>query len=270
MYKKTFPWIAIAIIVIVAIGIFFVRAPSPKPLPAVSSKIITQPNGPQNIRSEALKLSFEYPTPLIEQRNDSGSAFASSIFKDARDPKNDMKIIFANTIGDFKRVTDGIADYAMPQRIKDQLSSSANACDVFKNIQKKTILLKNGELSMPVEVETEPFLCQSQKAKDGSTVMSLVGIQFGYEGPDVIETMILVVRKNDVVMLTHVLPDLMYADFKKVIAANPNVDFGNNPGWKKLHDTMLAQHIKVLKTPNAELQKGFADLQKIASTVQSY
>lgn len=261
MFIKNWAFVFILSSVMV-MGCSTTKSVSPITIPVTTAPVVTDVPS-KFVSSNILNLSFTYSEPIVQVKNSSDVAFAS--------PTNEKIHIWTSLVKDFNRVSDGLGDWTMPDRVKKLLLSSEDACVVFKDIKNKIVKVEQGELSLPVDVMDQPILCKSQKNNDGSVVLSILGIEYGYEGFDQLDSVILVVRKDDLVVLDSIIPDLMLSESRKTLAdfKPKNSDDLNDPLFKKTQDVLLGQYVKAIEIVTPELQKYFKDLQTIASTVES-
>lgn len=210
-----------------------------------------------------LKFGYVFP-PMVQEYTGEGYDFYPP-------GKRDNALFYANRITNFTRKTDGIADYAMSQAIKDDLMTARNPCDVLQNIDDKKY--DNGELSLPL-TRVGPMLCKSQKVKD-MTVLSAVGFGWQFESLPNISSMLIVIRKSDVVMLGYVgiaekLPvisqslEKMTKDF---MVAHPQSDFPSDE-FNELNTKMVSKITKAITNHDPELVNLQNYLYQIGQTVQ--
>lgn len=205
--------------------------------------------------SRALGLSFWYPKTLSEPINYSES-------EDLDLTSSDGTTVFAAKV-DYAHMSDGLGDWQFPKKITQM--APARLCAAI------TSSIKTSAPYLPVYF-TKNTKCSFIK-KGNLTVLYGIGFTRGFENPDSLGSMIVVLRKNDAVIFSNLLPDVAKLDSKnqKLVDAyvkkHTNLSFGTKEysAFTRYMSTILKSELQTKKVKNDYLL-----LQKIAKSVKSF
>lgn len=175
-------------------------------------------------------------------------------------------LAYVNRISEFDRVSEGIGDYVMSKEIHDELISSKNPCDVLKS-QTNSVM---GEFDLPFYLN-EPFLCSSER-RDDTVFISIVGRGVEFETLPYVSGGILVVRSDDVVILSGMIKDDQMAKINskyrdELLAEYPNLDFPT-PEWKELSNKMEAEIANLVNNSDQSLVDAMVYIENVAEGVK--
>lgn len=206
--------------------------------------------------SRALGLSFWYPKTLSEPAHYSESGDA--------DLRTDTEegTVFAS-IRNYFHISDGLDDWQFTQKIA-QMAPTRLCAAITSSIKTSTPYL-------PVYF-TKNAKCSFVK-KGSLTILYGIGFARGFESPDSLGSMIVVLRKNDAVIFSNLLPDVAKLNSKNkklvdmYVKKHPNPVFGSKEysAYAKYMETILKNELQTKKVKNDYLL-----LQKIAKSIKSF
>jgi hypothetical protein len=171
-------------------------------------------------------------------------------------------LAYVSRISEFDRLPDGIGDYAMSKEIHAEIISSKNPCDVLKSQTDFDM----GELHLPFYMN-EPFLCSSER-RDGVILISIVGRGFPFESLPYVDGGMLIVRPDDVVILSGMIKDDQLAKINskyrdELLAEYPDVDFPTAE-WNELSDKMEAEIADLVNDSDQSLVDALAYIENVS------
>lgn len=204
--------------------------------------------------SRALGFSFWYPITLSEL--------------DTYDESGDMDLqtgtgdsVFVS-IRDYSHVSDGLGDWQFPKKISQM--TPARLCAAITNF------IKPSTPYLPVYF-AKNSKCNAFK-KGAMTILYGIGYEQKSENPPSLGSMIIVLRKNDAVIFSNLLPDIAKLDAKNKKLVDTYVKKHNNPvfgskgynAFTTYMETILKSELQTKKVKNDYLL-----LKKIANSIKS-
>ncbi len=206
--------------------------------------------GPQQIELTKLGVRFTYPDEVI-QREQNGEY----LLKGARSH------IFASSFS-YKQKSKGIGDWTITPKIRETLLAT-KSCDI----------LKDSRVFLPVNTR-KTMLCDVIRADEEAIIIAAVGYGVPDAAMDFLESMIVLLRPKDFVVVTGITPfALADAQIKNMTAAFPAsrpdlpVPAWPNRGFHFLAIDVRAYLETQLNPPSAEVTTNRNLLKTIASSV---
>lgn len=206
--------------------------------------------GPQEIELSKLGMRFTYPEEVIQREQN-----AEYLLKSARSH------MFASSFP-YHQKSAGVGDWTMTLKIRETLLAT-KSCDI----------LKDNRVFLPVNTR-KTMLCDVIRAERDAIIVTAVGYGVPDAAMDFLESMIVLLRPDDFVVVTGVTPfpvadnqiGLMTAAFP---LAHPDLPV---PAWPNRGFHFLAKDVRAyietqLAPPSAEVAANRGLLRTIAGSV---
>jgi hypothetical protein len=208
-----------------------------------------QAQGPQQVTSEALRISFTYPIPL--KSNGAGDIPPTEDWESAEGP-------MYGEVFEAGPASQGLADWAVPTGVLEKIRQTP-ACD----------LLASPDVYLPVAFE-EPSRCDVVKNEDGSIVFYAIGFGRPHEGYTFRESLLLAIPPSgsNLSMLQRVSSIAPYPPAAEaVLASEGQVDFPS-PNFEQnlnlIEDALRAD----LNSTSPELEDAMRGMWVVARSVR--
>ena len=200
-----------------------------------------------------LNVGFDFGQ-AIERRGD--------VFYD----QSNEPVAYVDRIVKFDARVDDLGVWAMPVERHQALLAADDACEVLR----ASAEIDRFALWLPFPLD-RPFLCSSEK-KGEMILISAVGLGHPFERLQYINTTLLVVREEDVVILSGLVPDeqLNAIDngyLNRLLGAYPLASFPN-ASWKQLYDEVEAKIVELISNEDPGVIAALEQVENIASTVE--